>query len=176
MITYLEYFCIFCEYECNAGEMLMGSLQMFAYLCTFCAYLCTFKFACTSSGIFILVHISAYNAYLSTEKLRKYIFMHILKMHIYACLVLHFCAFLCILMHMVFLHICAYFGFAYFIIFMLVMHIYCIFHIFFFVYIPAYLVLHVAAYFVHISAYLNLNIMPYLPSCIFKHITHICMI
>ena len=48
-------------YEC-IGEMLMGSLNIFAYLCIFCAFLFIFKFA--YNGIFILMHIPAYNAYL----------------------------------------------------------------------------------------------------------------
>ena len=99
--------------------------------------------------------------------------MHILKMHIYACLVFHICAY--------FVHIHAYGNFAYMCIFcfcifdhiMFIMHTFCIFLICLFVHIPAYLVLHIAAYFMHISAYLNLHIMAYLPSCIFKHVTHI---
>ena len=96
----------------------------------------------------------------------KHIFMHILKMHIYAywfCIFMHI---LCIFTHMVFSHICAHFVFAYFSIFMLIMHIYCIFLICLFVHIPAYFILH-------IPAYLNMHIMAYFPSCIFKNITHI---
>ena len=61
--------------------------------CIFCAYLCIFKFA--YNGIFIPVHISAYYAFCAY----KHIVMHILKMHIYAYLILHilciFYAYLC---------------------------------------------------------------------------------
>ena len=48
-------------YEC-IGEIHMGSLHIFAYLCIFCVFLCIFKFE--YDGIFILVHIQAYYAYM----------------------------------------------------------------------------------------------------------------
>ena len=120
--------------------------------------------------------------------------MNILKMHIYAYLVLHIYAYLCIwyicmYVNSIFLHlsgnlsllctdvlhICAYFCrfgthiAVYFVhilgLFSLIMQIYCIFLTCIFVQISC---IFGTAYFVHISAYFNLHIMVYLPLCIFK--------
>ena len=91
--------------------------------------------------------------------------MHILKLHIYAYLVLHICAYL---VHISAYGICAYIWIFCFCIFFAYLCLLCTYIAYF---LFAYLCIFLHIWYC-ILPHINLHIMAYLPVCIFKQITH----